>query len=57
MKKRICGSPLLHPPDARAPHPGKGLRPLHSYLLIFLLKEDSVVDPGVEHGAEDAYYC
>src|SRR6266566_729727 len=30
-KKEICGSPLLHPPDARAPHPGKGLRPLHSW--------------------------
>src|SRR6266568_8334555 len=33
-KKEICGSPLLHPPDARAPHPGKGLRPLHSKLGI-----------------------
>jgi hypothetical protein len=31
-EKSIRGNPLLHPPDARAPHPGKGLRP--SALLI-----------------------
>ncbi len=29
-KGRSCGSPLLHLPDARAPHPGKGRCPLHS---------------------------
>src|SRR6266702_1230157 len=27
------GNLLLHPPDAQAPHPGKGLRPLHSCFL------------------------
>ena len=29
-KKEFFGSPLLHPPDARAPNPGKGRSPLHS---------------------------
>src|SRR6266567_6431163 len=30
-RKEFFGRPLLHRPDARAPNPGKGLRPLHSF--------------------------
>src|SRR6266581_8069321 len=29
-KKEFFGSPLLHPPDARAPNPVRGLRPVHT---------------------------
>ena len=26
-------------------------------VTIFSFQEDAMVDPGVEHAAEDAYYC
>ena len=38
-KLGICGSPLLHPPDARTPHPVRGQQPLET--LLFLLRSNS----------------
>src|SRR6266571_9555088 len=50
--KKDFGSPLLHPPDARAPNPVRGRSPLHPQYLIlceynlflygFVVKRDGI---------------